>query len=478
MIKLLKKQRATSALGLALDGNRLEAVVVRRTGGSLQPKESLSVPLALSPLGGDPELVGREIRNHLDQAGVRERRCVVAIPVSWVLTMQTKLPAELSRADQESFLQIEAERGFTSGHENLFIAHSISDAAGGEQHATLVAIPRNHLETLERALRAAQLKPLSFCLGVAEMDGGGKDAGQGSFALAVGSNSVELKAVFNGGILALRSLDGAVEADGAQRHVDADLVAREIRITLGQLPHPMADNLRTVRIYARGELAKQFMADISPRLQAMNLRMESMDRASGAEFSTLLPAVVALSPALAVAANYVRGVQAGPELLPPKVSQFQQFVATRIASKRFGWVAVGVGAAVVVVGGIFGYQQYQLNSWTDKKASVYKQGVDVRAAQAQIRLFGPWFDDSKRTLTIWKAVTEAFPEDGSVVARTLEIRNVAEVSCSGTTRDNRSYLQMLDKLSKTPGVKELNSDTMTGQQFGFKFRWEGDSDGN
>ncbi len=111
-------------------------------------------PLALSPLGGDPALVGREIRNQLDQAGVRERRCVVCIPSSWVLTMQTKLP-ELSDADVDSFLQLEAERGFTSGHENLFIVKSAAYAAGGEQYATLIAVPRNHPETLEKALKAA-----------------------------------------------------------------------------------------------------------------------------------------------------------------------------------------------------------------------------------------------------------------------------------------------------------------------------------
>ena len=121
MIDLLKKQRASSVLGLTLDGNRLEAVVLRRSVGALQLQQTATAALALSPLGGDPELVGREIRNHLDQAGIRERRCVVGLPLSWVLTLQVKVP-DLPEADIEGFLQIEAERGFTSGHENLFIA--------------------------------------------------------------------------------------------------------------------------------------------------------------------------------------------------------------------------------------------------------------------------------------------------------------------------------------------------------------------
>src|ERR1700761_2577734 len=128
MINFIKKQRPSTILGLSLDGNRLKAVVVRRSNGHVQTKENVSVPLALSPLSGDPELVGREIRNHLDQAGIRERRCAVCLPLSWVLTVQTRLP-EIAEADVASYLQIEAERGFPSGHENLYIADSRARAA-------------------------------------------------------------------------------------------------------------------------------------------------------------------------------------------------------------------------------------------------------------------------------------------------------------------------------------------------------------
>src|SRR5271165_5664922 len=97
-MNLFTKQRPSSILGISLDGNRLEGVVLRRSGSALQTKESVTAQLALAPLSGDPLLVGREIRNHLDQAGIRERRCVVCLPISWILTMQTQVP-ELPEAD-------------------------------------------------------------------------------------------------------------------------------------------------------------------------------------------------------------------------------------------------------------------------------------------------------------------------------------------------------------------------------------------
>ena len=64
--------REAGLLGLSLDGGRLEGVVVRRNNGSVEIQHTVSVQLSLDPLTNDPALVGREIRNHLAAAGIRE----------------------------------------------------------------------------------------------------------------------------------------------------------------------------------------------------------------------------------------------------------------------------------------------------------------------------------------------------------------------------------------------------------------------
>lgn len=478
-LKNLKKQGASSVLGLTLDGNRLEAVVLRRSNGTLQVQQTLAATLALSPLTGDPELVGREIRNHLDQAGIRERRCAVCIPSSWVLTLHTKLP-DLPEADLGSFLQIEAERGFTSGHENLFIADSRSRFPGGEQHAMLLAIPRNHLATLEAALKAAQLKPLTFSLGITALESTGKDSSPGGLTLALSSNSIELLVVAGGGIVALRSLDGAVETDGAQKHIDADLVAREIRITLGQLPATLGEGVRQVRVYGRGELARHFVDDISPRLESMGLKVELMDRASAAEFDKPLPPEIALSPGLALAANRLRGIAPGPEFLPPKVHPWQQLLTTKFSSKKLVWAGAGAGALAVCVGGAFLIQQWQISRLQSRWKAMESEVTELQGAKAQSERFRPWFDGSFRGLRILKKITEAFPEDGYVSAKNLEIRDLSVVTCSGVARDNQAYLKLLDQLRASKEVTDLKTDQVRGQaplQFTFNLQWEGGKPG-
>ena len=90
-VNFAKRKKLTSLLGLSLDGSRLEGVVLKRN-GSLQQQQTFAVTLSLDPLTAAPELVGREIRNHLDAAGVRERFCVVGLPLKWALTAHTELP--------------------------------------------------------------------------------------------------------------------------------------------------------------------------------------------------------------------------------------------------------------------------------------------------------------------------------------------------------------------------------------------------
>src|SRR5437899_9545485 len=132
-----KRQRLSSLLGLALDGSRLDGVVLRRTNGSLQVQQSFSVSLSLDPLTAAPELVGREIRNHLEAAGVRERHCVVGLPLKWALTMHVEVP-ELPAGDVRGFLQLEAERGFPCDVSTLQIATSVCRPPSGKEHALMV----------------------------------------------------------------------------------------------------------------------------------------------------------------------------------------------------------------------------------------------------------------------------------------------------------------------------------------------------
>ena len=474
MIDFFTKRRLNSVLGLSLNGNRLEAVVLRRGNGAWQTSKSVSVPLTLAPLTGDPALVGREIRNHLDQAGIRERKCAVCLPLDWVLTFQTALP-EIPEADVPGFLELEAERGFPSGADSLFIVTSRAKPAGGEALALQMGVPRNHLTRLETVLKAAQLRPVHFTLGITALQPPGELTAAGVVALVLAPHGIDLQITSGGGIIALRSLDGGAETEGVHRGPDADLVARELRITLGNLPGALGDGLRKLKVFGRGDAARRFVDELTPRAQSLGLKLELIERASPAEFVPALPAEIVLSPAVSVAVNLLAGA-GGPEFLPPKEQPWKQLLSSnKLTTGKLVWAGGAVAVIALLAGAAFGWQQWQINSYESQYADIKGQVEELRADQQQLAKYHPWFDETYRSLRILKKISEAFPPTGTVTARSLEIKDLTTVTCTGVAQNNQAYFRVSDELEKVNEVTGLTSD-FHGQnplQFTLNFQWEG-----
>jgi hypothetical protein len=479
---LLKRQRLSSLLGLALDGSRLDGLALRRTEGALHIQQTFSVSLSLDPLTNDPELVGREIRNHLDAVGVRERHCVVGLPLKWALTTHIEVP-ELPEADIAGFLQIEAERNFPCDVQTLHVVTSRSHTPSGKQHATLVGIPKNHLTRLEQALRAAKLKPVSFSLAIAALQPPGADASNGVMALAIGESHVGLQVTAGGGVAALRALEGALEAEGSQRVLHADLVAREARITLGQLPSELRETVRRIRVFGPRDLAQQLVDEMELRLDATGLKVESVARYAPNEFGVQLPPDTPVSPAFSLAAERLAGRRALFEFLLPRVTPMQQ-LAARYSSGRLRTVISAAAAVALVCGGLFFYQQCQLWRLESQWAKLQPTVKQLESVQELIRQYRPWYDESMRGtnlvrgltgLVILRSVTEAFPEDGSVTAKTVEVRDLNTVTCTGIAQNYQALLKTVERLRAVRQIPDVNLGPTRGQppalQFTFNFQW-------
>jgi hypothetical protein len=470
----IPKRPRTCLLGLTLDGRRLEGVVLRRVPGALRVERLFAASLSLDPLTNDPELVGREIRNHLDEAGVRESRCAVGLPLNWVLTLQTKLP-DIAEADQASFLSIQTERGFPYGPEDLLMGASPFQLPNGDRFVTTVAIPRNHLTLLERVLIAARLKPVAFSLAIAALQPPGRPTTKPVLALLVGETGVDLQVTGGGGVVVLRSLSGAIEMDGARRRIDTDLLIRDIRLTLGQLPGDLRESLTALRVFGRPEWQQPLAAELAPHAQRMGLQVETrpVQQADGLD-----PVVSAApdqgSPALVLAARCLARNTTGFEFLPPKVSAWQQ-VATRLSSRKILAVGATAGAVLVVAAGAFLIQAWRLSRLEARWRAIAPGVTQLQAIQDNIRQFRPWFDDSHRSLTILRSLTEVFPEEGVIWLRTLTIKNLSEIACTGTARDNQSWLRMLDRLHAANHIQDVKVEQVNGRaplQFSFGFRWQ------
>ncbi|HNQ72035.1 MAG TPA: hypothetical protein PKN95_00330 [Verrucomicrobiota bacterium] len=459
----------TSVLGLTLDGGRLEGVWLKRTNGAARVAGSFTVTLTLDPLTAAAELVGREIRNHLDAAGIRERRCVVGLPLKWALLTQTQMPA-LSEPDQTSFLQTEAERNFPCDVATLVTAWSRCQMAGSVETVTFAGMPRDHVGALTAALRAAGLKPLSFALGITALQ---PPTPEPVLAILLGVHQADLQITCGGGVLKLRSLEGAMDGSGGRARLQPDVMAREVRITLGQLPETIRTGLRRLRVFGPADLGETLSAELQARLAEFGLQVMWVARDDAAAVPGGLEADTPVSPALSLAAGCLAGTPSHWEFLPPQVSAAQQMFS-RYGSGKWRKAGLAAAGAMVAVGLAFLGQQALLWHYQSRWDAVKTRVVDLETIQNKIKQFRPWFDKSVRSLNILKQLTQAFPEDGDVTAKTVEIREANQVTCTGTAKDNAALLHTLDRLRQVRSIADLKVNRIQGKtplQFTFDFRW-------
>ena len=466
------KPRSSALLGLTIEGRRLEGVVLSRGKGSLEAGQSFEAQLSLDPLTNDPVLVGQEIRNRLDEAGIRETRCAVGIPLGWVLTLPVKLP-EIPEEDVTSFLSLQAERGFPYGPENLCTTTSRCRSVKDGQYATLVAIPKDYLSRLEQVLVAARLKPVSFSLLIAALQPPAATESEGVLALVVGENRVDLQITCGGGVVALRSLEGAIEMDGPRRQIDTELLTREIRLTLGQLPAGFREAVAKIRVFGRAGWTQPLAGEIAAIARRMGLPVEVRTVAQVEGVNALASIPENTLPALVMALRSLDGNPSSFEFLPPKVNPWLQ-LTERFSSRRILWTSVTAGSAILLILLAFFVQYMWLAVLESKWHRIEPRVTEIDGMQQNIRKFRPWFDNSARTLTILKKITEAFPEDGAVSVKTLEIKDLADVSCSGVAEDNQALLKLLDRLRDANHIEDVKVQQVRGKsplQFTFDFHW-------
>jgi hypothetical protein len=364
-------------------------------------------------------------------------------------------------------LQIEAERGFHSDADSLYFATS-RYSVSGKQHAALVGIPRIHVVALEKVLRAAKLKPLSFSLGITALQLPDVEKSNCVMALVVGESNVGLQIICGGGIAALRALEGALEMEGGRRVLHADVVVREARITLGQLPAELRDKVRTVRIFGPRDFAQQLADELELRLEQMSLKVELARTYAPGEFGVEIPPDTAVSSAFSFAAQFLAGRETFVEFLPPKIPAWKEFASKYGSGKARK--AIGAAAAVLVILlGLFLYQEVQLVHWQSRWNQMAGDVKELQGIEAKIQQYRSWTDDSVRGLAILKQITLAFPEDGAVTAKNVEIRDLSTVICSGTARSMQSLFMTQGQLQKTPGIAGVKVTQIRGHSPALQF---------
>jgi hypothetical protein len=254
----------------------------------------------------------------------------------------------------------------------------------------------------------------------------------------------------------------------------AGLVAREARITLGQLPPDSVQAVRAVRIFGPPDLVQQLADEMDLRLDVMGIKTEPVTRYASDQFGASIPTDTTVRPAFSLAAVCLSGHGAVLEFLPPRVPAWKQ-LSQRYSSGKLRGALSAAAVLALIIGAVFFYQQCQLWRVEAQWAGMAVKVGELEDINKQISQYRPWYDETVKGLSILRCVAQAFPEDGSVTAKTVEIRDLNAVTCTGTARNYQVLLQTLQRLRALPQIRDANLGPTRGQtpalQFSFSFAW-------
>jgi Tfp pilus assembly protein PilN len=453
-----KRFHARSVLAISIESNRILIDVLRCEEGRVQVTKSLELKSGADALTADPERIGQSVLAELQSAGIRERKCVVCIPASWALITGTEIP-EIGADDLRGYLELRAEREFPVSVSELKLAHCAYTLPGGAKRATVAGVPAKRIAIVERMLAAAGAEVTSLSLG---LDGCvPRDASPTAIHFVANGNHVDVVVGAGGGIALVRSLPSPRDSSS----VDVAGISREVRITLGRLPQGIRNQVREARFGGSPTTARVLYSGLSADLGRMGIN-PTLEKREGENSHP--------GAAIEAAGHFLRDEPVIFELLPHEPNRWLS-LARRFDSKQHR-VFAAIGVAVVLLPVITFFVRLRIESSLETRwAGMRRQVSELESLQQKIRQFRPWFETTPQTLRLLEEIVGAFPEQGDVWAKSVELGENSKVTCSGFARSQSALSALLDRLRERKDFSGVQIQQVRGAnpiQFTIGFKWE------
>ncbi len=461
-------KRITALVVIELTRERLRAVEVRPGDRDATAGPRVDEEFRLNPLSDEADLVGRELRSRLHAAGIRARAAIFCPPLDQLLVQTIDLDG-VAPEDLESLIALEAERAFPFPSDELIAALSRFTNAAGSARGCLAVLPvaaADQLAAIARhaGLRVVGIRP-ALPVTLAARSGGAEAA------LRLTEHELQFAVAAPDGIALLRafqSMRPTLARDAAEADALAEELRREFRLTLRRVQTELGAAPRRIHLSGAADDCRRFMAWYR-REFADSPELVYDDSASSTEHSILAALAATGRAALA-------GERPGFDYWRPAEGRWQTGLRrwrARGVIWRAAAVALALGAIAVAA---VAWHVWSLRRLERRWAAIAPRVERLAAMQEGLRARRAWLSAEPEQLALLHTLTGAFPETGSVWARTLVIRNSEQtVQCVGLARSNRDCLAVFEALRQTAGVQDLQVVQVEGGdpiQFTLSYHWQ------
>ncbi len=451
MIKIPTKKRQQVVLVYS-DLENLVAMHYRADGQRVICQKSAELRLEESPDKLSTDALAGAVASLMEKLNAQCHEVCLILGSDRVFSFQLELP-ELSREDQDSFIELEAEQRLPYPASEVFLSR-LEGGRGTQGQTLIMALRKSRIQPLVQALKTGGYRVTNVTIDIAGAIDPELTRKPGECLLIRSAANLTLAIQSGGAIIGLRHFPVAAGA------LDHSTLVRDIRISIAQLPAETQAGMERIRA---------IMLPVVDGGRLGNAPIEGID-ACGLKYAGEDPAGELFD---AIAEDLLSRNQPRIEFLPPKPNRLEKIIQ-RFDSRRTFWISSAAAAVVIITGAAFFLQHRQLSALEKKWSGISGKVGELEKIQGQIREFRGWFSLDFASLTTMKAVFEAFPETGEIWLKNFIIRDGNLVRCSGSAQYQSALLGLMDKLRSTPGIQNMELQQQQGNNpifFAIEFTW-------
>jgi len=440
-------------LGLAMTQRSATAVEVALAKGGARVLHAAEFVFPDQVGVDEPDRLGPALKAFLHEEGFSTSRCVIGVEAARLTAREKRLPPG-SADSLAQILGIAVGQDFASDRKELVFDYADGTGDDGTPAVLLVAAPRRHLDQLVAMAEAAGLTVsaiTSSTMALADSANGLLSAER--LVLHVFRGGAELAARSEGGPLMVWRLSASPPADP-----DADPSA------CGAWLDELAHELRRVAYMRLGEAAggqgRELLVwdeiETDPkRWDALAHRLDMAVRRCASDDWRNLPDGRSptrggqYSAAAAMALAPLKGRTFPVDFLHSRLAPPRQLALRR----KVAW-GVGVGAAILLAGGLFVFdlirderEVIDLEARLAEHAPSLAEAKDVVTKAAFARA---WFRRRPQRLDCLRELTLAFPAEGGIWTTSLSMQEDMRGVVAGKATRESLVLDILDRLKANP----------------------------
>lgn len=431
-------------MGLAIEEGEMLAADIRQDGELFHVERTARMVFPEGISFDNPGAMGKILGQFIDENQFTAKKAVIGLPAKWLMFREKTVPPS-SGESLAGVIKIQAERGFSLDPDDLVIDYTGEVSSERPNRLLLAAVLRKKLDKIIESTRSAGLEVLSTT--VSSMAFSQEILGQmfrpwPCYFLYVKPNFAEFLVIEDRHIVDVKH----IQRD--QKAGTISLISEVRRILSLYENSPIESRKEDLMFWDSSTLSERESDDIKGSLSShVNIMdcedLETVKRLglTGKEdaHDFLVPA--ALGRALIDSGDFYMDF----------IDSRMNTKVSRIKKEHVKWASVIVSGIIIIVLGIFISWKMDKLDVIELRSRLEGMSEDIIIAQDIVEKVGvthSWYSGRPDILDCILELTMDFPEEGRIWTTNLALNENMEGIVSGKSVDEKSVMEVLDKLKE------------------------------